>query len=488
MTTAIADTALALPAARTSLQALMLTGTAPGEPGVGGVILKDLIDHDGVDHWHCCWLATKRGPQVPYWKELPTTVHKRQYEIGYRPVRGIVGEAISAVTQRVVRAPMIASMTGTLQRLYRETQPGFVLAVLDSTAVIETALRFQKQQPVPMRCIVWDDVDLLIRQNQLDRWTRSRIEKTFGEVLKRSERVAVICENMQSEYRRRYGIDSFVLRHGVSPLQTPFAPTDANAEDVFRIGFAGSVTAPDCLSALTAALDEVGWKIDGREIVLRLLGARYLLNSRRPQRIEYFGWRSVEETCARLSECDLLYMPQSFKDENRIFSELSFPTKLSTYIAVRRPILLHAPAYASLAGFWHQHPLGPWCAQCDHRDVLTTVTEAVRANEFERRKWGTEIVRAQEESLGLRQFAAGVMRLVSSANGTGTTAVTTDYCVRTARNENGQDACLRRTFSPRSRRRYRPSLADCAGSHFRSWRRCRSIHALAAQSAAATGT
>lgn len=394
-------------------KALLLTATAPGEPGVGGVILKDMIQLTGVEDWHCCWLASKHGPQDAYWKELPTTVHRRQFETGYRPVRGIAGEMISTVALRVCRFRMINSMVQTLTRLCQETQPDFVLAVLDTPAVIEAAHRFQQKSRVPVRSLVWDDVDVFCRQCQFDRWTERRIKHALADVLKRSERVAVICENMQTEYHRRYGIDSLILRHGVAPLETTAATTDKGANDVYRIGFAGSNTAPDCLRVLIDGLDSMQWTIGGREVVLRLLGARYLLDSRRPQRIEYFGWRSVAETCQRLSECDVLYLPQSFTPENRSFSELSFPTKLSTYVTARRPILLHAPQYASLTSFWQRHSLGPHCDQCDVHAIRARMTEALLAEKTERDEWLAAIAHAHEQSLGVRQFAAGTEQLLS---------------------------------------------------------------------------
>lgn len=408
-------TLAAMPAKRLtpdSWKGLLLTGTAPGEPGVGGVILKDLIRHTGTSRWNCCWLAMNQGPQQPYWSELATTVCQRRYESGYRPLPGIVGEVVSAAAMRVLRAQLVESITSRLLQACRNIQPDFLLAVLDCPTVIEVARRFLKVQAVPVRCIVWDDLDLVCRHGRFDRWTQSRLARAYGEVLQHSERVAVICENMQTEYKRRYGIESMVLRHGVAPLSLSSSP-ETSREDVYRIGFAGSITAPDCMRTLVAALDTAGWRIHGKEVVLRLLGARFTLDSRQPQRIEYFGWRSVEETCARLSECDLQYLPQSFAEYNRTFSTLSFPTKLSTYVTARKPILLHAPEYASLTSFWTQHVMGPVCDQCCSERLRTVVTEALSADFTQQNRWKAAIATAHELALGIRQFEDRVEHFVA---------------------------------------------------------------------------
>ncbi len=392
---------------------LLLTGTAPGEPGVGGVILKDLILQTGVEQWHCCWLAAKHGQQQPYWNDVGTTVLKRQFETGFRPLRGLIGEVISAAALRIRRPGMIEAARKSVVEQCRRWQPQYILAVLESPAAIETARRLQQTVRIPLRSIVWDDVDLFCRQSHFDRWTSQRIEQAFGEVLRHSERVAVICENMQAEYRRRYGIDSIILRHGVAPVAQTVRGDSPSPTNEFRIGFAGSNTAPDCLRALIETLDAIGWQVAGRDVVLRMLGARYLLDSRKPQRIEYFGWRTVEETRSRLSECDLLYLPQSFAADNRLFSELSFPTKLSTYLAARRPILLHAPDYASLSGFWRQHLLGPEIHTLDLAAVEAAVRVSVQARPEQKQAWNAAGELAVNNAIGPAQFASAAKEFLS---------------------------------------------------------------------------
>jgi hypothetical protein len=307
---------------------------------------------------------------------------------------------------------MLATMRQCIIEQCRQWKPKYVVAVLESPAAIETVYQFQQRSSVPVRCIVWDDVHHFSQQAQLDRWTHKRLARAFGEVLRASERVAVICENMQAEYRRRYGVESLIVRHGVAPTADEMT-TDAVQHDEYRIGFAGSNTAPDSLRALIDALDGLGWRIQGRDVVLRMLGARYLLDSRLPQRIEYFGWRSVEETRARLSECDLLYLPQSFTAENRTLSELSFPTKLSTYLAAQRPILLHAPDYASLTGFWQQHAVGPEIHSLDKNVIQAEVKQALLADRSIRSRWTNAGAEAMETALGPKQFTAAVEAFLS---------------------------------------------------------------------------
>jgi hypothetical protein len=388
---------------------LLLTGTAPGEPGVGGVILRDLVRIAGAEHCQCCWLSPRHGGRQPFLPELATTVHPRRYETGYRPFKGLGGEVISSLALQLLRPRMIRDACRTVETIAKARRPDYILAVLESPAAIQVALAVHQRTGIPLRSIVWDDVDLFCRQGMFDRWTRARIERDFGRVLKASERVAVICENMQRDYRQHYGIESQILRHGI-PSDPAVGTSDARSRDYSVIGFAGSVTAPDCLQSLVQALDQTDWQFNGSDVALRLVGARYLLDSRKPQRIEYFGWRTVTETRALLADCDVLYLPQSFEPESRKFSELSFPTKLSTYVASGRPILLHAPHYASLTEVWSQFELGPACHVTDPTAVRQVLESALQSKSAER--WKSEVHRAHEEFLSVSRFEASVQRLI----------------------------------------------------------------------------
>lgn len=390
---------------------VLVTGTAPGEPGVGGVLLRDLLDVAGMENCQCCWLAPRHARQEPYLSDVNTIVQPRRYEVGYRPIRGLIGEWISAATMRMLRPEMIRQACFTVERMVKRFQPGFLLAILESPAAIQVALAVHKRLGIPLRSIVWDDVDLFCRQGMFDRWTRTWIERSFQQALQSSERIAVICEKMQDAYQREHGVESFVIRHGIRLEANSFQAS--LRQDCQIIGFAGSNTAPDCLESLVQALDQLSWRVNGRDVVLRILGARYLLESRKPQRIEYFGWRSVPETRQRLAECAVLYLPQSFAREARRFSELSFPTKLSTYVAARRPVFLHAPGYASLTDFWQQYELGPLCPDLAVNVVANSIHKALTCSVNQETKWLDTMASVHEQVLSPARFEQGVSQLVS---------------------------------------------------------------------------
>ena len=399
----------------TPVPRVVLVGkSTPGEAGIGGTFLSDLVQAVGSQYFACAWLATRAAQQPPKIDGLKMVIANRRFETAYRPVSGIAGDLFSACALRVLRPAMIRKCEKAVRQLIDDFRPAYLLAILDSPASIQVAARIRRATGIPLLSLVWDGVELLCRQSAFDRWTSRWIGSDFAFVLRQSERIAVICENMQRAYEKRYGVSSLVLRHAHAKVEHEANRIASVGErDHWLIGYAGSMTTPDCFRAFVQALDRLNWKIGKREIALRMMGVRYLLESQRPQRIEFLGYRNTNEEARQyLAECDLLYLPQSFDADSRPFSELSFPAKLSTYVAAGRPILLHAPEYGSLAEFWNKHELGPWCRSVNSDALEAAMRRCLEASSGKALQWLEEGWRLHNGILGADEFRKQVRVLL----------------------------------------------------------------------------
>ena len=359
-----------------SPRVFVVTGTLPGEAGVGEIILRDLV-------------AATPEIELGFFGVLPRNLSlerfrggatklvgsaMRRYETAYRPVGGRIGELIAAAGMQTLFRRQVGRGVKEAVRIGRQFRPDFVWAILDCPTTIFAAVSIASQLNVPLRVLVWDAPELLAQQLNYDRFSTNALLRQFATVLRSAERIAVVGETMQQAYRDRYGAKSLIVRHGLAAEEwrTPSAefqnPTD------LVIGYAGSNTAPDAFDTLVQCLDSHGWRIAGRNVVLRLVGVRYLLNARGPQQVEYFGWRRVSETVNLMAATDVLYLPQPFSERLRPLAELSFPTKLSTYLAAGRPILLHAPTYAAVVPFFDRYPFGEWCSSLNGDDLGSQLT------------------------------------------------------------------------------------------------------------------
>jgi glycosyltransferase involved in cell wall biosynthesis len=267
---------------------------------------------------------------------------------------------------------------------------------MDSPLSIEIAEAVAKELGVPLYVTVWDDVQHIIRYFVIDRLTAKRLSDRFDLNLRRSSNRAVIGETMQAEYEAKYQTRSVILRHGLAPDRGPGNAGRGQCDDLI-IGFAGTMSARSAFDSLLATLDQNSWTLNGRRVRLRLIGRRFVIQSNVERRIECLGWLpSVEDTVRSLSECNVTYMPQPFEEDWLPFSRLSFPTKLTTYLAAGAPVLVHSPKTASLPAFVARYPFGAWCGSLEAGDIkqaLQKVLDPELAAEFSRA--GREALQAE---------------------------------------------------------------------------------------------
>ena len=396
---------------------LMLSGTIPGEPGVGGVILKDLLESSPAGSVVCAPVPSAQALQLDWMARCPLacTPFPRRFETGWRPFGGVAGELVGWSARNAMFGRHCRQLVRDISHTIATQEIRRVWAVLDCPTVIQIADHIAAQLGVPLSVMVWDAPELLVAQLRLDRWSGRSLLGRFERVLKQADRVGVICEQMQSAYEQRFGAGHYVvMRHGISESLWQPASADRSPHEL-RIGFAGSMTSPQAFQQLIQVLNACHWKISERSVTLRLIGSRYTLDSRMPQHIEYFGWRTLDETVQLLAECDLLYLPQPFESKLRDLAALSFPTKLTSYLAAGRPVLLHAPEYASIVPLFSKYQFGRWCPYADAdalSDVLTQMANSVSGPEIR-----TAIEKARSEEFCQSVFLSRFRELTGVAAG-----------------------------------------------------------------------
>lgn len=328
---------------------LLLSGTAPGSQGVGGIILGDLAALFPPGHLSA-FVMQEPGRLAG--------AAPQQHVIKWLEHGGRLGRGSAALLRSTANSRRELELLKAAEAQARGHGAELVWAVLDSPMAISLASRLAHRLRLPLVTTVWDDIAHNTRYFQLDRLAARQVRLRFDQALAASQACAVIGESMQAAYQQRYGVHCVVVRHGLPlDLHRPVR-REPPANDPIRIGFAGSVTARSAFEALLEGLDSLGWQLDGRPIALRLMGHRFDVTSSRPRRIEVLGFQSVPATVDLLAECSLNYLPQPFEPDWAPFAELSFPTKLTTYLAAGVPLLLHTPPHGSLRGFFDRYPFG----------------------------------------------------------------------------------------------------------------------------------
>jgi hypothetical protein len=221
--------------------------------------------------------------------------------------------------------------------------------------------------------------------------------------MKASKRAMVVSEAMVRQYERDYGVPCVIVRHAFEDdIVRSVVP--AKDESVVRIGFAGTLYDQSQLNCLIAALNLMGWSIDGRPISLRLIGNFYRFTELSgPANIELLGWRSTEDTRRLLSECDFAYLPVPFAARYLEFARLAFPTKLSAFLAAGCPVLVHAPDFAAPVPFCREQGFGVACTSMDASTLKQAIEELMAPATY-------EILQGNVRRTCIEHFSRAVMK------------------------------------------------------------------------------
>jgi glycosyltransferase involved in cell wall biosynthesis len=237
------------------------------------------------------------------------------------------------------------------------------------------------------------------------------IKKHRREFLRHAEKLWLISPAMVREFKRLYGVDGEFLHHFVDvdryqriAEEAPPLPTDR-----IRILYTGSINSM-FLGTMRWFADWLnqGLTIDGRSVELSIYSGFCPPGLVGPH-VRYEGFVSSEEVPTKLCEGHIAAILVSFTDDEGVRQQIqtSIYTKTVDYLAVSRPVLVVAPAYAAQIDHF-----GSVCSVVESLDreaivaaIRRLVFDQPYADDLKRR--GLELVRRQHsrDTVG-RQFLA----------------------------------------------------------------------------------
>jgi glycosyltransferase involved in cell wall biosynthesis len=372
---------------------------------VGGVYLRDLCLMYPADRLAFAILpGIGAGPWPEALQPAPRTTLDAVPERGFNRWGRKVQQSTRAVFDRYVDVQHLPRVVDQVASFAAETQPDLVWVPLAGPTMINIAGGLPRRLGVPMITTVWDPPDYALPHYWSIRGSSlARIMNRFGDAIRASVRCAVASSEMKEAYERRYGAPCVPMVHGL-PESEWIAPTGMREPDEpFVIGYAGSLYARREWDALLAALGSARWRIGGRDAIVRVLAAGIDVRVTGPARIEFLGWHSTTDAVKLLSGCDVCYVPYWFDEAFRPGVELSFPNKVSLYLAAGRPILYHGPERATPTRFLERWPVGVACHSLEAGAIAAALTTAAIDGVFHTRAAAAipQVLRAE---LGLHVF------------------------------------------------------------------------------------
>jgi glycosyltransferase involved in cell wall biosynthesis len=180
-------------------------------------------------------------------------------------------------------------------------------------------------------------------------------------VTRHAARVYAVSAGMQQKLKNEFGVDSELQLPGTST--TLIAPSEAVKvrNEQLRILYAGAITTAveDSLDMLIRIVADGDLKEFGiNSAILQVFSVIKPEQLRRRNwdhpNVHVSSWIPQGEIPQTLSRADILFLPFSFRDDERGTTETAFPSKTADYLASGRPILVFGPKYSTLVKYARQ--------------------------------------------------------------------------------------------------------------------------------------
>jgi hypothetical protein len=91
--------------------------------------------------------------------------------------------------------------------------------------------------------------------------------------------------------------------------------------------------------------------------------------------IEYFGQQPVNKARDILSDSFINFVPYRFSEITKYGSSVSFPSKINTYLAAKKPIFTIAPSYSTPSQFVNEFEIGVSCNSLLPENILSCLNK-----------------------------------------------------------------------------------------------------------------
>lgn len=289
---------------------------------------------------------------------------------------------ISSICEWIFSLKTVNSIAKEIAKIIEEEEINILWAVLSSGPMISLTERLMLNAKVPLVSTVLDDPEYFARNQYIDPLTWRHMHSQFVRVLRKSERISVISESMQSIYRIRYGVESVIMRHGID--ESYFQAWDRNGSNghTIRIGFAGSLYAKNEWNALLKMLDSVDGRVAGKSVRVSFIGRMPRTGVNSSRYVDKLGSMPFDASIDALGKTDIAYLPYWFDRRHSSTVRTSFPGKLSTYAACGLPVLFHGPFDSSVTPFLRNFPFGKCCHSLDVKVIHDAVVELITDDKF----------------------------------------------------------------------------------------------------------
>lgn len=340
---------------------LLLTDIPPCSNFTAGLVLDQLVSFLPENSVACFTVLNPTLDPILTHPEIPTRIIGKPKENKTRHLPGKLGALESFAAETYTEKKTVKNIAKQAAEFGTKFGADAVWCVVQGQTMIRLARQVADLMNVPLLTQVWDPPTWWLRANKVDSWSQQRILSEFGNAMSSSKRFAAASWAMAEKYESVYGCRSIPVIPSLDAGLAKAPAAKLNDDDTLTIGMAGQLYSSVEWENLLQTLNHSNWMIGNRKVSVKVLGRSVSLNSNTKMQVEFLGWRNQQETIEILSNLDVLYCAYWFDHDFKEEASLSFPSKLTTYLAAGRPVFFHGPEYASPAKFLKQHTAGALC-------------------------------------------------------------------------------------------------------------------------------
>jgi glycosyltransferase involved in cell wall biosynthesis len=340
---------------------LLLTDMPPCRTFTAGLVLDQLCRFMPRGSVACFAVVNPQleGRLSPDLSWIPIAYTAKRDETAFRVLPGKLSVLSAYCVEAMRRRYIVPRIVCQAVDFALENEVDAVWAVLQGQTVIQMAVDVADRLAVPLFTQVWDPLSWWLLANHIDRLNRRAALADFDRALRRSKACAVASWAMAEEFKSRYGTFTVpvIASHSSEIARRPDLSAVCTATEI-TIGMAGQFYAGTEWLALIRALNMAHWRVSDKSVHIIAVGPTLPPGDIPPERIDYLGWKAQDEALRILSDCHILYCPYPSDAALAETARLSFPSKLTLYLAAGRPVLFHGPSFSSPACYLAEHGAG----------------------------------------------------------------------------------------------------------------------------------
>ena len=200
----------------------------------------------------------------------------------------------------------------------------------------------EKRKDIRVIPQIWDPISWGLLELKYSEENTKKILKEFDKVLKNSNSILTSSDEMSNYYKTKYKNKCNTTYLSFSLDKEEYNINSKSKE--FVILMAGQPYASKGIDSLLNALDSINWKYKNKKIIFRFFGNPDYCHFKDDERVDFRGYVPQEVLMEEQKKADLLYCSYFFED-NPVFkevSQLSYPSKVTSYIPSGVPIMIHS--------------------------------------------------------------------------------------------------------------------------------------------------